>query len=106
MSDFCDTGSQKIGKFWGCIHSIGPEVFEKIERMQQLIAKNTWSGGLVPLSTILRKDIGRASCFSAPLIPTTLRKLSFDNFQGFLRYSQKFWKFKNENEGNIFQKVF
>ena len=58
---------------------------EKIERMKLLIAKNIWSGGLAPLSTTPRKDMGRASSSSAPLIPATLKKIKPKNFQDILR---------------------
>ena len=54
----------------------------------------------------LRKDMGRAMWYSAPLIPTTLRIKKFENFQGFSRFSRKFSKFENENEGNILMRIF
>ena len=68
--------------------------------------KSNWSGGLAPASMALRKDMGRAMCYSAPLIPTALRIKYFENFRGFLRFSQKFSKFENENEGNILLRIF
>ena len=62
-----------------------------------------WSGGLASTSISLRKNMGRALCSSAPHIPTTLIKVNYENFRGFSRFPQKFSKFENENEGNIFE---
>jgi len=48
------------------------------------VLKSNWSGVLAPASMALRKDMGRAMCYSAPLIPTALRIKYFENFSRIL----------------------
>ena len=68
---------QKLG-----VHPFSPNggLLKKIEEVLLLIAKRYVEWGLGPCFHNPEKNMGRALCSSAPLIPVALRKVTFENF--------------------------